>query len=151
MTRLPPLLLALTAAAGCGAEAPLRCGTPDNPAVLHVGRRSPALGATVKNRAIEESFTVEGSPIYLELPPYPFSVLEETPAHTAGYVGYQSATQWSSGVADGDVTIARTVDAWSEAPGHVELAVIVGWQSEQGCYYRLPDPILSYDVTPNSL
>jgi hypothetical protein len=34
------------------------------------------------------------------------------------------------------------------APGHVELAAATGWKTQDGCYYRLPHTLLSYDVRP---
>lgn len=40
------------------------------------------------------------------------------------------------------------VGSWSEAPGHVELEATTGFRSEAGCHYRLPRPVLSYDVIP---
>jgi hypothetical protein len=141
-------LLTLATAAGCGAEAPLRCGTEDNPAVLRVSHRAPALGASVGNGAIEQSFTIEDSPIDIDadFDSYGLLLLGHAPAHTAGYDG--SNSRWDRTVSGQDITFALVVDGWSNAPAHVELKAFAGWKDEQGCHYKLPEPLLSYDITP---
>ena len=122
---------------------PPGCGTENEPTPLTVVNRSPALGATVKNSDIVESFTVKAPFFVLD----PLVVESTSPAHTAGGV-YGGANGWGLIGSGRDVRFERTVASWTSAPGHVELAAVVGWKTDDGCYYKLPSPLLSYDVTP---
>jgi len=138
------LVLGLAGVGGCASEpTTVPCGTEVAPGELRITKRIPELGASVKNLDIEESFTVGDSPISFEMR----GILIEAATHTAGYdvSGRDFSRQPTLGK---DVTFQRVVDAWSKAPGHVEIAAIAGWKTEDGCHYRLPDPVLSYDVTP---
>jgi hypothetical protein len=124
-------------------NAPLPCGTADNPVVLDVTRRVPALGATVRNTDIQEGFTLPWTGFEIPL----LGQLGGTSLHTAGYVT-AGDYQWSPGNVGGDQRYERTGTAWSNAPGHVELFAVGAYQTEDGCYYKLPSPLLSYDVVP---
>jgi hypothetical protein len=122
---------------------PGACGTADDPTVLTVVGRQPALGATVKNGTIEEAFTVTTpSPWLVEV-----DVDQRSPLHTAGWVGPSTDVQFAP---DERVPtrLHRVVRTWSNAPGHVELSAVAGYQTDDGCYHRFPSPLLSYDVTP---
>jgi len=138
------LVLGLAGVAGCASEpATILCGTEVAPGELRITKRIPELGASVKNLDLEESFKVGGSPISFDVQ----GILIEAATHTAGYA--LSRRDFSMQPMLGkDITFQRVVDAWSEAPGHVEIEAIAGWKTEDGCHYRLPDPVLSYDVTP---
>lgn len=138
------LVLGLAGVAGCAAEpTSVPCGTEVAPGELRITKRIPALRASVKNLDIEETFTVGDSPISFDVR----GTLIEAATHTAGYD--PSRQDFSRQPTLGkDVTFRRLVDAWSKAPGHVEIEAIAGWKTEDGCHYRLPDPVLSYDVTP---
>ena len=138
------ILLALGAVAGCAADpATVPCGTEDVPGELRITKHAPALGASVKNLAIEESFTVGDSPIDFDVQ----GILVEAAAHKAGY-DVSEFDSWGYSVSGRDVTFQRVVDSWSEAPAHVELEAIAGWKTEEGCHYKLPKPALSYEVVP---
>lgn len=97
----------------------------------------------MKNQLIEESLTIADSPILIELS-VP-GLLVQALAHTAGY-SESDSTDFSRTISGSDQQFGRDVGPWSEAPGYVELEVTTGWKSEAGCHYRLPRPVLSYDV-----
>jgi hypothetical protein len=124
-------------------NAPLPCGTEDDPATLTVTERAPALGATVRDGNLTEGFTVNQPGFYLG----PIDIRTLAPRHTAGY-DIEVATEWTASDSGNDERYERTGIAWSVAPGHVELSAAVGWRTDTGCYFKLPSPLLSYDVTP---
>jgi hypothetical protein len=124
-------------------NAPLPCGSEDAPVTLPVMDRVPALGATVKNRNLTEGFTIDW-PGFEITPP---SLIRPTPRHTAGYETEQT-TGWIASNSGKNERYERSGAVWSAAPGHVELSAAVGWRTEAGCHFKLPSPLLSYDVTP---
>jgi hypothetical protein len=64
------LVLGLAGVAGCASEpTTVPCGTEVAPGELRITKRIPALGASVKNHDIEESFTVGDSPITFDARP----------------------------------------------------------------------------------
>jgi hypothetical protein len=143
-TRSAVLLCVLATTVACAADpASVPCGTEEDPAELRITKRSPALQASVKNLDIEETFTVGDSPIDFSVA----GILDKSAEHTAGYV-VDGLTSWGHLVSGRDVTFVRFVPSWSYAPAHVEYDAIAGWVTEGGCYYKLPTPVLSYDVVP---
>ena len=124
---------------------PGNCGTADDPATLIVTDRVPALGATVKNNDITEGFTVAYASMFTSA----IEVDETSPLHTASYETPTpnpfTPTPSDSGKRG---RFDRTVVSWGVAPAHVELAAVAGYRTDDGCYYKLPSPLLSYDVTP---
>lgn len=130
---------------GAPSNPPAACGTEDDPATLTITERVPAPGATVKNGNITEAFTVKQPFSYLGLGPYDIRTL--APRHTAGYA-VEVATQWTASDSGKNERDERTGVAWSAAPGHVELSAAIGWRTDTGCYFKLPSPLLSYDVVP---
>lgn len=140
------LLVLATGAAGCGADDSIGCGTEENPATLRIADRVPAIGATVLNGHIDEAFTLKDAFFYL----YPLEFDTLAPLHTAGRENYDTyaPSRWSETDSGKDVKYWRQVPSWSSAPGHVALVPLAGWKTDSGCYYKLPSPLLSYDVTP---
>ncbi len=122
------------------------CGTKANPKVLSIVERTPDFGASVPNRSIVHSFTVETgrAPVnYWSLSLNPFS-----PAHTAGEAKPAGrALDW---VATGSEGWKWTLTplSWSTAPGHVEVGSASAWHLGEECYFTLPGPIFSYDIAP---
>ena len=121
---------------------PGNCGTEDDPATLIVTDRAPAFGATVKNSGITEGFTVGFASTFTSS----IAVDRSSPLHTAGYDN--STSSWTPSFYGPAGRFTRIVDGWSVAPAHVELAAVGGFRTDDGCYYKLPSPLLSYDVTP---
>ncbi len=46
-----------------------------------------------------------------------------------------------------DQVYSATIDAWSTAPGHVEMGVNNMLATNSGCVFLFPSPIFSYDIT----
>ena len=133
----------LSGTAGCGSNDSSGCGTESNPTILTVGDRVPAIGASVANSSISHSFTVKDAPIM-------FSSLALgllAPKHTAG-IPTPSSLTWTATASGQDLNWTTMVQSWATAPGHVEMVPTGGWKSDSGCYYKLPPPLFSYDVTP---
>jgi hypothetical protein len=121
---------------------PSGCGTEDHPAIIQVIDRFPALGATVPNKDIEEGFTLKDLPFEFIDPSYDWLL------DTAGMPLQDGLNApWTRQTKGRDVWVRRTVDRW-DMPGHVELTAEQGWKTEQGCYYALIGPLLSYEVVP---
>jgi hypothetical protein len=122
---------------------PGNCGTADDPATLVVTDRVPALGATVKNVDITEGFTVAFASSFTPT----IMIDESSPLHTASYET-QSSREWNPSISGKAGRFERIVGSWGVAPAHVELAAVAGYRTDDGCHYKLPSPLLSYDVTP---
>jgi hypothetical protein len=126
------LLVLATGATGCGADDSIGCGSEENPATLRIVDQIPAIGAKVASGYIDEAFTLKDAFFYLS----PLEFDSYTPS------------EWSEIDSGKDIKYSRRVSSWSSAPRHVALVPLAGWKTDSGCYYKLPSPLLSYDVTP---
>jgi hypothetical protein len=123
---------------------PVSCGKADEPTTLIVTDRAPALGATVKNSDITEGFTLRHASVLTDA----IALDATSPLHTAGFAMSAYTVTPPLSYAGTPGRFDRTVGSWSTAPGHVELSAVAGYRTEDGCYYQLPSPLFSYDVTP---
>jgi hypothetical protein len=137
-----PLLVALELSllAGCSPSGTdVICGGVGAPAELHVGNVTPELGSTVVNDAIVHSFSVLDNVAFDDL------ALSLAPAHTAGA---------SEPALSFEYVLSTTTDytasavTWETAPAHVELDSDAIYRTPDGCAYRLPTPLFSYDLEP---
>ena len=119
------------------------CGTHANPGVLNVRGHTPAPGTSVVNQGILHTFTVEGAPAY-----FVNFQLVYGPTHTAGPSIPSDPKIQVTTSANNNLTYQFTVDAWSIAPGHVEVRASNGYDTTKGCSWVFPSPLFSYDVTP---
>ena len=119
------------------------CGTHANPGVLNVTGTTPASGTSVVNQGILHTFTVVGAPAY-----FVNFQLVYGPTHTAGTSTPSDPKIQVTTSANNNLTYQFTVDAWSLAPGHVEVRASNGYDTTKGCAWVFPSPLFSYDVTP---
>ncbi|HEX3853415.1 MAG TPA: hypothetical protein VHW01_20765 [Polyangiaceae bacterium] len=117
------------------------CGSAANPMVFEVKDVSPAIGASVPNSNIVQTFTIVGQ--HLEFgPDFALPAL-----HTAG-TSTPNPITWSLAVSGADTVFTSMPISWATAPGHVELDP--GSPVEDtttSCVWTLPTPTFSYDVT----
>lgn len=144
-------LLGLTTL-GCGSDDPDKsmeprmgaatadCGTIQEPLVLTLANVKPALGSSLPNANIVQSFTIVGKLLQLE-PSFAHSA-----AHTAGSA-VPSPTSWTIAASGGDTVYTSLPMSWTTAPGHVELGPPALLSTEDGCVSVLPTPTFRYDVT----
>lgn len=135
--------LGISGMASCGSNDSSDCGSETNPTILTVTDRTPVMGTSVTNKSIAHAFTVKEAPIMFSSLP----VGLPSPQHTAG-TPTPSPLTWMGQASGKDLVWSTTIDAWATAPSHVEMAPIGGWKSDSGCYYKLPSPLFSYDLTP---
>ncbi len=128
-------------ALGCSSpsDAGPSCGTTNAPDLLAITNLQPALGASVPNAAIVQTFTIAGR--HLELTPS--FALGAT--HTAGLTA-PSPVHWTISLSGADTLYTAEPVTWVTAPGHVELNP-PGQLESNGCILTLPSPMFSYDVT----
>jgi hypothetical protein len=142
LTKCPgPLLAALELLllAGCSASSSdIVCGGAAAPAELHVGSVAPELGATVANDAIVHSFSVLDNIAFEDM------ALTLAPAHTAG--ASDPALTFAYKISTTTTDYTATPVTWDTAPGHVEINSDAIYQTPDGCAYRLPTPLFSYEV-----
>lgn len=118
------------------------CGTYDNPGILKVTGLSPALGSTVVNQGIVHGFVVENAPaVFVNFP------LQYGPTHTVG-LSTPSNPRIQVTESGSNVIYQIMVDAWSRAPGHVEIVASDGYGTSKGCFWVFPSPLFSYDIVP---
>jgi hypothetical protein len=128
-----------------GNDAGAVCGTQANPGILTVTGRSPALGATVVNQGIVHRFVVENAPaIFVNF------TLDYDANHTAG-LSAPTDPKLEYTPSGSTIIYELTVDAWSNAPGHVELKASSGYETSKHCSWEFPSPLFSYDITPASV
>jgi len=131
------------ATAGCGgsddADKP-SCGTVQEPVAIELKDISPAAGASVKNSAIVETFTIVGR--HLQIP----TTFALPAAHTAGQP-VPSPTQWSVAVSGADTVYTSEPLSWQNV-GHVELDSYGQLATSDGCILALPAKMFEYDATP---
>jgi len=118
------------------------CGTYAEPGTLKVTGRTPAIGASVLNQSIVHSFVVENAPAI-----FTAFTLRYGDTHTAGIsTPFDPAFQVT--VSGSSLIYQMTIDAWSQAPGHVEIVASGDYETLQGCSWVFPTPLFSYNVTP---
>jgi hypothetical protein len=140
------------AAVGCGASdaeptpgpkmgaATPGCGTVQEPLELTIKDVKPALGSSVANANIVQSFTIVGK--LLKLDP----TFAEPAAHTAGARIPNSVT-WTYAASGNDTVYTSQPVSWTTAPGHVELTPAGLLVTPDNCVAVMPTPTFSYDIT----
>jgi len=121
------------------------CGTFANPGILRSTTLSPAMGSSVVNGNVVHRFVVENAPaVFTQF------TLKYGPGHTAGLStpAEPTITVTPSGPSGSTLLYQVTVDAWSQAPGHVELVASNGYETSKKCYWVFPSPLFSYDIAP---
>lgn len=146
------VLLVLSAAlSACGSESTQSdasvgrdsgiCGTRTNPGILQVTDVIPAMGTTVPNGRITHTFTVAKAPAE-----FTAFTLRYGSNHTAGG-STPSDPVLQATVIGSSIVYQFSVDRWAMAPGHVELKASNGYETNAGCSWVFPTPLLSYEVT----
>jgi hypothetical protein len=115
------------------------CGTVQEPLELTLKDVRPALGASVPNANIVQSFTIVGK--LLKIDP----AFAQSGAHTAGDRIPNSVT-WTYAAAGGDTVYTSAPLSWTTA-GHVELAAAGLLVTADNCVSVMPSPTFSYDIT----
>jgi hypothetical protein len=134
------LLAGTPALLGCSDEPddPI-CQGVSNPAVIELTELEPALGESVPNEAIVHSFTVTGEVAFTSI------VFAYSKLHDAGKASPALELTYSN--EGSGVVYTSEPTSWENAPGHIEMAVPVVYETAAGCAYTLPVPLFSYDVT----
>jgi hypothetical protein len=142
--------LSVICVAGCGSDpssesdagSQAMCPAGSGTIQLTIADVSPARGATVPNHAIVEKFTIKNAPGF-------FTSFTTTllATHTAGYPNPPNGALSVASVGN-DLIYSSTVDSWTMAPGHVEMAFSSRYRTDDGCIYAFPSPMFSYDVVP---
>jgi len=128
------------ACGGSDADAPkTNCGTTQAPTPLEVTDVSPAIGASVTNSGIVQTFTVVG-----QLLQFPLN-LALTTAHTAGQPT-PTPTKWTVSVNGDDTVYTSEPISWASAPAHVELDSLNKLETADHCVFALPKQMFKYDV-----
>jgi len=129
------------AAWGCSSSDGPNCGTSSAPDVLTLSDVQPALGSSVVNSAIVQSFKIVGR--HLQLTPS-FGLAA---THTAG-ITTPNPVHWTITLAGADTQYTSEPITWATAPGHVELDPPgLLDDTSSGCILALPTPTFSYEVT----
>jgi len=128
--------------AAATADAGVVCGTRSNPGVLKLTGLSPAIGSTVANQGIVHAFLVVKAPAV-----FTNFTLNYGASHTAGR-STPADLEFKVTASGSDLVYQLTVDAWSHAPGHVELEASGGYATLAGCSWVFPSPLFSYDIAP---
>jgi len=129
------------ACGGSDGEAPkANCGSLEAPTALEVTDVSPAIGASVTNSGIVQTFTIVGQ--LLQFTPN----LVLTGAHTAGQPT-PTPTKWTI-IASGENAVYTSEPiSWTSAPAHVELDSANKFETADHCVFALPKQMFKYDVT----
>jgi hypothetical protein len=138
--RMGILVCGALATLGCGSDGPA-CGTVSTPDSLKISSVQPAVGSSVPNSGIVESFTIVGRHLSIE-PSFKLGA-----GHTAG-VTTPNPSNWALAYSGEDTVYTSQAITWATAPGHVELDPPgVLKDTSTGCVLTLPTPTFSYDVT----
>lgn len=70
-----------------------------------------------------------------------------TSERTANRTFSSTPLQFTMVVQGKDQVYSATIDAWSTAPGHVEMGVNNIVANNSGCVLVFPSPLFSYDIT----
>jgi hypothetical protein len=131
-----------TADDGRGHGTSYACGTKADPVTFVLRDVAPAAGTTVANQSIVQRFTLVD-------PPFVFTsglTFNFLATHTAGTPS-PLTLQFTVDMSAKDHVYSTTVDAWSTAPGHVEMGEQATHFNGNGCAFVFPSPLFSYDVT----
>ena len=118
------------------------CGTHAEPGILKLTGRTPAIGASVLDQNIVHGFVVENAPAI-----FTAFTLRYGDTHTAG-ISTPFDPTFQVTVSGSNLIYQMTINAWSRAPGHVEIVASGGYDTSKGCSWVFPSPLFSYDVTP---
>ncbi|MEO6599124.1 MAG: hypothetical protein ABIQ16_04575 [Polyangiaceae bacterium] len=116
------------------------CGTVQQPLELTLKDVKPALGSSVPNANVVQSFTIAGK--LLKIDPS----FGRAAAHTAG-APIPATVSWTYGASGADTVYTTLPMTWTTAPGHVELTPPGLLVTADGCVSVLPTPTFSYDIT----
>ena len=116
------------------------CGNTQTPRALQLKDVSPAIGASVPNSGIVQTFTVVDQ--LLQFSPN----LALSTAHTAGQPT-PTPTKWSITVDGGNTVYTSEPISWASAPAHVELNSLNMLKTDDGCIFALPKQMFNYDIT----
>ena len=116
------------------------CGTVQEPLELTLKDVKPALGSSVPNTAIVQSFTIAGRALKI---PLSFAV---PAAHTAGRANPEPLA-WTYALSGTDTVYTSVPFVWQNASGHVELTPPGLLVTPDGCVSVLPNPTFKYDVS----
>jgi len=116
------------------------CGTVQEPLVLTLADVKPALGSSLANANIVQSFTIVGKLLKIE-PSFAFSA-----KHSAG-AAIPPKVSWTLGASGADTVYTTQPISWTSAPAHVELNPPGLLVTTDGCVSVLPTPTFSYDIT----
>jgi len=133
------VFLASGACACSGTSNQLDCGGINAPTVLTLVNLVPALGDSVPNTAIVHSFSITDDIVFSDI------ALDYLATHTAGTP--DPALTFTYTISDQTTDLTSPPVVWTSAPGHVELDAPIVYQTPDGCGYKLPSPLFSYDVT----
>ena len=135
-------LLAVVVVACGGSDDPVKsnCGTAQAPVAIELKDVSPALGVTVPNSAIVQTFTIVGRHLQID-PSFGLPA-----AHTAGQP-VPSPTQWSLSVSGADTVYTSMPFNWLMAPAHVEIDSAGLQKTSDGCFLALPKQLFQYDIS----
>ena len=131
-------------AAGAGPKmgaATADCGTVQEPLEFTISNVSPALGASVPNTGIVQTFTIVGQ--YLKIDNGSFAL---PTAHTAG-TPTPSPIVWTYAASGGNTVYTSQPITWQTAPAHVEFVPAGLLVLEDGCVSSFPTPVFNYDIT----
>lgn len=137
------------AMAGCGSgsgtettqpnmTATADCGSITQPKQLTISGLFPAIGSTVPNAGIVETFTIVGK--LLQIPP---SFYENAP-HTAGK-SIPETVGWTPTISGSDTVYTSQPISWTTT-AHVELDPPLLVTTDQ-CVWTLPTPVFSYNLS----
>jgi hypothetical protein len=115
------------------------CPGISNPEVLELSELTPAIGASVPNDAIVHSFVVTGDIAFASIA---FGFLE---GHEAGKASPPLELSYAKD--ERGVVYTAEPTSFENAPSHVEIGVPVVYETPDGCAYRLPSPLFSYELT----
>ena len=132
--------------AGAGPEpkmgaATADCGTVQEPLEFTISNVSPAIGASLPNSGIVQTFTIVGK--YLKIDNGSFAL---PASHTAGAPS-PTPIVWTYAPSGADTVYTSAPITWQTAPGHVEFVPAGLLETTDGCVSTFPTPVFSYDIT----
>jgi hypothetical protein len=116
------------------------CGTVQEPLELTIKDVRPALGSSVPNVGIVQSFTIAGK--LLKIDP----TFAQPGTHTAG-ARIPNSVSWTYAASGTDTVYTSAPLSWTTAPGHVELTPNGLLVTADNCVSVMPTPTFSYDIT----
>jgi len=117
------------------------CGSVSQPHEFEITNLTPALGSSVPNVNIVQTFTIANKLIQV-----PANGFARPAAHTAG-ASIPAITTWTFGPSGADTVYTSAPLSWTTAPGHVQIDPAGLIVTTDGCVFALPNPLFSYDIT----